>query len=55
VYRIVGVDESDPARGMVSWISPIARALVSRRAGERVTVKLPAGEKSLRVVKVEYT
>ncbi len=54
VYRIVGVDESDPARGLVSWISPLARALVSRRAGDLVTVKLPAGEKRLRVVKIRY-
>jgi transcription elongation factor GreB len=53
-YRIVGVDESDPASGLVSWISPLARALVSRRAGDSVIVKLPAGEKSLTVLKIEY-
>ncbi len=53
-YRIVGVDESDPAQGLVSWISPLARALVSRRVGDLVTLKLPGGQKSLRVLKIEY-
>ncbi len=54
VYRIVGVDESDPARGLVSWISPLARALVSRRTGDLATLTLPGGRKSLRVLKIEY-
>jgi transcription elongation factor GreB len=54
VYRIVGVDESDPSQGLVSWISPLARALLSRRVGDTTTVKLPAGEESMRVVKIEY-
>jgi transcription elongation factor GreB len=35
-YRIVGVDEADPERGWISWISPLARARLSRRAGEKV-------------------
>ena len=43
-YRIVGVDESDPAQGLVSWISPLARALVGKRPGEQARVKLPANE-----------
>ena len=51
-YRIVGVDESDPARGWVSWISPLARALVGKRPGEQARVKLPAGEELLNVVAV---
>lgn len=41
-YRIVGEDEADPARGLLSWVSPVASALLGRAAGERV--KLPTGE-----------
>ena len=51
-YRIVGIDESDPARGWVSWISPLARALVGKRPGEQARVKLPAGEELLTVVAI---
>jgi transcription elongation factor GreB len=48
-YRIVGVDEAEPARGWVSWISPLARALVGRHRGEQARVKLPTGEVLLTV------
>jgi transcription elongation factor GreB len=48
-YRIVGVDESAPEKGLVSWISPIARALTGKKPGDAVTVRLPAGEKVLTV------
>jgi transcription elongation factor GreB len=51
-YRIVGVDESDPARGWVSWISPVARALTGRKPGDTVKVTLPAGEKLLTIVSI---
>ena len=51
-YRIVGIDESDPTRGWVSWISPLARALVGKRQGELARVKLPAGEELLTVVAI---
>jgi transcription elongation factor GreB len=49
-YRIVGADESDPARGLLSWASPVARALVGKRIGERATVVLPRGERHLRIL-----
>ncbi|OGA40122.1 MAG: transcription elongation factor GreB [Betaproteobacteria bacterium RIFCSPLOWO2_12_FULL_68_19] len=52
--RIVGVDEVDPARGHVSWISPIARALLKARAGDTVTLRSPAGEESLEILEVSY-
>jgi transcription elongation factor GreB len=52
-YRIVGVDESDPAAGRISWISPLAKALLGRREGERVRLKLPEGESSLLILKIE--
>lgn len=51
-YRIVGVDESDPGGGALSWISPVARALTGKRAGEQVRVTLPTGEQTLIIVSV---
>jgi transcription elongation factor GreB len=51
---ILGVDEVDPAHGKVSWISPIARALLKARAGDTVTLRTPSGEKKLEIVQVRY-
>ena len=53
-YQIVGVEESDPAQGRVSWISPIAKALMTKRVGERVALKLPSGESTLTILNVDY-
>jgi transcription elongation factor GreB len=53
-YRIVGVDETDIDRGWVSWISPIAKALMNARVGERVHFKLPGREKELEIVSITY-
>jgi transcription elongation factor GreB len=52
-YRIVGVDEVDFAKGWVSWASPIARALMQARVGDRVALETPAGERVLEVVAIE--
>ena len=52
--RIVGVDEVDPARGQVSWISPIARALLKAREGDTVTLRSPAGEEPIEIIEVSY-
>lgn len=54
VYRIVGVDESEPESGWISWISPLGRALIGARAGDAVTVKLPERTVKLKISKVEY-
>jgi transcription elongation factor GreB len=51
---IVGVDEADPARGRVSWISPIARALLKAREGDTVTLRSPAGSERLEILEVRY-
>ena len=51
---IVGTDEVDPARGRVSWVSPIARALLKSREGDAVTLNTPAGEEALEVVEIRY-
>jgi len=53
-YRIVGEDEADPARGTISWLSPLAQALMDRRPGDRVVWERPAGNVALHVVAVKY-
>jgi transcription elongation factor GreB len=51
---IVGVDEIDTARGYVSWVSPIARALMRAREGDAVTLRTPGGVEELEIVEVAY-
>jgi transcription elongation factor GreB len=51
---IVGVDESDPGRGRVSWISPIATALLKGSVGDVVTLKTPRGSEELEIVDIRY-
>ena len=51
---IVGLDEVDPARGHVSWISPIAGALIKHSAGDTVTLRTPAGPQQIEIVDVRY-
>lgn len=54
VYSIVGVDEFDPAKGYVSWVSPIGRALLGKAEGDEVFFTTPGGRCALEIVKVEY-
>ena len=54
MVRIVGVDEVDPTRGHVSWISPMARALLKAREGDTVTLRSPAGEEPIEIIEVSY-
>ena len=51
---IVGVDETDAARGRVSWISPVAKALLKAREGDTVTLKTPGGVERLEILEVRY-
>jgi len=51
---IVGIDEVDPARGRVSWISPVAKALLKAREGDRVTLRSPAGVEEIEILEVRY-
>jgi transcription elongation factor GreB len=53
-YRIVGVEEADPEHGSISWIAPLARALLSRRAGDKVRFRSPAGDEELTILTVRY-
>jgi transcription elongation factor GreB len=51
---IVGIDEIDTARGYISWISPMARALLKAREGDIVTLHTPGGVEELEVIGVRY-
>ncbi|HET9552922.1 MAG TPA: GreA/GreB family elongation factor [Anaeromyxobacteraceae bacterium] len=52
-WRLVGPDEVDPRRGLISVHSPVARALLGRRAGDEVEVARPGGERHLAIAAVE--
>jgi len=51
---IVGVDEIDTSRGYISWVSPMARALIKAREGDVVTLHAPAGTEDLEILEVKY-
>jgi transcription elongation factor GreB len=53
-YTIVGVDEADVARGRISWISPLARALIKAREGDTVRFQSPVGIREIDIVEVVY-
>ena len=53
-YRIVGADESDMAKGFISIDSPVARALIGKREGDEVTIKVPKGDVAYTIIAVEY-
>ncbi len=54
VYKIVGEDEADIKTGMISFSSPIARALIGKNEGDAVSFSAPGGEKSFEVIQVRY-
>jgi transcription elongation factor GreB len=53
-YRIVGIDETDVQRGNVSWISPVAKALLGSKPGDAVILHTPKGDEELEVLTVRY-
>ena len=53
-YRIVGVDETDADKNWVSWMSPIAKALLNGKRGERIRFKFPSGEETLEIIEISY-
>lgn len=54
-YRIVGEDEADPLHGTISWLSPLAQALLDHRKGDRVLWQRPAGNLPLKIVSISYS
>ena len=53
-YQIVGIDEADVGQGMISWISPLAKALLKAREGDTVRFQIPDGLRELEVVGICY-
>ncbi len=53
-YQIVGVDEADPANGKISWISPLARALMKAREGDVVKFQSPMGLREIEIFEIRY-
>lgn len=53
-YRIVGVNETETDDNQVSWMSPIAKALLNRKRGERIRFKFPSGQETLEVIDISY-
>lgn len=53
-YSIVGTDEIDINHGLVSWMSPLAKALLNARVGDVVTLRSPGGEEELEITRINY-
>jgi transcription elongation factor GreB len=51
---IVGVDEADAKKGLISWISPLATSLLKARAGDTVYLDTPSGQETLKLITVQY-
>lgn len=54
IYSIVGIDEADPGRGRISWVSPLARALLKAELGACVRFEVPGGWRELEIVSIAY-
>ncbi len=54
VYRIVGEDEADIKQGLISYTSPIARALIGKNEGDEIAFSAPGGEKQYEVMQIRY-
>jgi transcription elongation factor GreA len=53
-YQIVGIDEADVKKGMISILSPLARALIGKKVGDAVVVQSPKGDKDFEILAFEY-
>ncbi len=53
-YQIVGVDEADVKKGMISILSPVARALIGKRKGDIVVVQSPKGDREYEIIEFSF-
>jgi transcription elongation factor GreA len=53
-YQIVGSDEADPAKGRISVLAPLARALIGKRVGDSVVAQLPNGKKTFEILEANF-
>jgi transcription elongation factor GreB len=54
IYRIVGKDELEPSKGYISWVSPLAKAMLGKGLSDTVRVQTPKGEDEFEVVDIQY-
>jgi len=54
VYQIVGSDETDPSRGRISVMAPLARTLIGKKIGDSVVAQLPAGKKRFEILEANF-
>ncbi len=54
VYQIVGSDESEPSRGRISVLAPLARGLVGKKVGDQVVAQLPGGKKTFDILEANF-
>jgi transcription elongation factor GreB len=54
-YRIVGKDEIEPNKGHISWVSPLAKAMLGKSLGDAIKVETPKGVEQFEVIDVSYT
>ena len=54
-YRIVGKDELDPTNGFISWVSPLAKAMLGKGLGDSIKVITPKGEEEFEVIDIRYS
>jgi transcription elongation GreA/GreB family factor len=53
-YKLVGEDEADIKQGLISFTSPIARALIGKNEGDEISFSAPGGEKQYEVINIKY-
>lgn len=54
-YRIVGKDELEPSKGYISWISPLAKAMLGKNLGDAIKVTTPLGEDAYEIIEISYS
>lgn len=54
IVTLVGVDEADASSNKISWLSPVAKALMKAQEGDNVTLRTPSGSEVLEVIAIEY-
>lgn len=53
-YRIVGKDELNPSQGHISWVSPLAKAMLKKSIGDTIILSSPKGEESYEIIDISY-
>ena len=52
-YQMVGIKETDPAKGRISYDSPVGRALMGKKVGDTITIDTPGGSLAMKILKIE--